>query len=252
MVECATYAVLLQIITSHRTELQISGPSLTSPLTLQATEGKSSICIPGSGEYTATSNGCFLFGADKFTVTINPSSLPEPLVLKAVQVLVSGQVAVSKPSGEGDESSAAFTDNITIKSSVDGSDAGVEVVTKALPADPNSKDVDPTSRVYTYQLAVDFGSTFVIMPSAAEGHGLLFYPSSQVMKHDQGNKKCPPDVGVIEARAGLVLKGSTAPAVEGEGREPGSAPSVTCIVGRCVKSFLTCSSQYSQSHQRGI
>jgi len=143
-------------------------------------------------------------------VVVKPFSPPEPLSLRANKVYVSGQVVIEPAARAAAE---ALPSDITITATLAGSgapDAAAAVITKATPEDPDSP------RVFTFALAVDLGATMVITPSAAEGSTLLFYPKSQIFKHDSPAHGCPPAVPAIKAKPGTVLEGTTEPPVEGK------------------------------------
>lgn len=201
----------MQFSVSHASDLTITTPTLDSPVaTLQAAPGKGSVCLPGSGTYSVTPASCYLFPAESFAVVVKPSSPPEPLSLRANKVYVSGQVDIEAGASTAAD---ALPSDITITATLAGSgapDAAAAVITKATP------DNADTPGVFTYALAVDLGATMVITPSVAEGSNLLFYPKSQIFKHDASAKACPPAVQAIKAKPGTVLAGVTEPPVEGE------------------------------------
>eukprot|EP00775_Hariotina_reticulata_P012385 gene12385-12519_t len=200
---------LLQFSISHASDLTINTPSSDLPVaTLQAVPGKGSLCLPGSGTYSVTPVSCYLFPAESFAVVVKPSFPPEPLSLRANKVYVSGQVVIEAGASTAAE---ALPSDVTITATLAGSgapDAAAAVITKATP------DNADTPRVFTYALAVDLGATMVISPSVAEGLNLLFYPKSQIFKHDATAKGCPPAVQAIKAKPGTILAGITEPPVE--------------------------------------
>lgn len=193
----------LQISSTHPVDLAIRGPAEIQPLNVHI-DARSTVCLPGSGAFTITPHSCFVFGPEPhFTVTVKPTSPPEPLTLRATQVYAQGSVVVAP-------GTAGFPDSITINAAIDGSDAAKAMTIQATADDPKSPGV------YRYALAIDLGSTVVVTPSVADDSGLLFYPRSQVFKHDAAVETCPPDVERVDAKPGKILAGATEPAVEGK------------------------------------
>lgn len=216
---CCLCTAAKQVTASHPTILGLTG----FPQQYSAAPGSTTnICIPTTGQLLLTTSGCFVFGPNRgtYTIDVSPEHPLQPLALQAERVNVAGELAVSAGSTSltgSDPETADSTDSSSANSLP-------RVITIAV-ADPGSSDAaqvvqavarDPARPgVYSYRLTIHLGASVVLTPSVYGSSSLLLHPRSRVYAHDAASRECPPAVAAFEAKPGRMLAGVVEPAVEG-------------------------------------